>query len=51
MANKELREELLLEPASNYKYLNQSGCYKLDGAHDAEMFDQLRLALQVREVT
>ena len=46
-ASKELRRELLLEPASSYKYLNQSGCYELEGVKDEEMFDQLRLALQV----
>ena len=47
MANKEMRRELLLEPPSTYKYLNQSGCYTLEGVNDVEMFDQLRLALQV----
>lgn len=47
MANKELRRDLLLEPPSTYKYLNQSGCYTLDGVDDVQMFDQLRLALQV----
>lgn len=50
MANKELMDELLLEPASNYRYLNQSGCYRLDEVDDAQMFDQLRLALQVTYV-
>lgn len=47
MANKELRRDLLLEPPANYKYLNQSGCYTLEGVDDVKMFDQLRLALQV----
>ena len=46
-ANPEMREELFLQSPSNYTYLNQSGCYTLDGVNDREMFDQLRLALQV----
>ena len=37
----------MLEPASSFQYLNQSGCYTLEGVNDATMFDQLRLALQV----
>jgi len=48
MASPELARELLLEPAHTFNYLNQSGCYSLEGVDDAEMFDQLRLALQVR---
>ena len=47
MKSPELRGELLLEKASSFTYLNQSGCYSLDGVDDAAMFDQLRLALQV----
>ena len=47
MASPELRRELHLEPARSFTYLNQSGCYTLDGISDTEMFDQLRLALQV----
>ncbi len=47
MANKEMRRDLLLEPPSTYKYLNQSGCYTLEGVNDVDMFDQLRLALEV----
>ena len=47
MASPELRRELHLEPASKFTYLNQSGCYTLDGVSDSDMFDQLRLALQV----
>jgi len=48
MASPELARELLLEPAHTFNYLNQSGCYSLEGVDDTEMFDQLRLALQVR---
>lgn len=48
MASPELAKELLLAPAHTFNYLNQSGCYSLEGVDDAEMFDQLRLALQVR---
>ena len=47
MANEEMRKDLLLEPPSTYKYLNQSGCYTLEGVNDVDMFDQLRLALEV----
>lgn len=51
MASQELRRELHLEPASTFAYLNQSGCYTLDGVSDSDMFDQLRLALQVGGAT
>lgn len=51
MKSPELRGELLLEKASSFTYLNQSGCYSLDGVDDAAMFDQLRLALQVLNVS
>lgn len=47
MANPELNRELMLQKASTFHYLNQSGCYTLDDVDDATMFDQLRLALQV----
>lgn len=46
-ANTEMKRELFLEAPSTYTYLNQSGCYTLDGVNDREMFDQFRLALQV----
>lgn len=47
MASSELRNKFMLEPASSFNYLNQSGCYTLEGVDDTAMFDQLRLALQV----
>lgn len=47
MESNDLRQKLLLEPAHTFNYLNQSGCYTLEGVEDTEMFDQLRLALQV----
>ena len=50
MATPELRQQLMLEPATSFKYLNQSGCYTLEGVDDVVMFDQLRLALQVHTV-
>ena len=48
-ANPEMKKEMHLESPSAYNYLNQSGCYTLDGVNDREMFDQLRLALQVSD--
>lgn len=47
MQNPALRQTLMLEPAHTFSYLNQSGCYTLDGVDDSNMFDQLRLALTV----
>lgn len=47
MASPELKRELMLEPVHTFAYLNQSGCYTLEGVNDTDMFDQLRLALQV----
>ena len=46
-SNPELNRHLLLEKASSFHYLNQSGCYTLNDVDDGAMFDQLRLALQV----
>ena len=50
MSNADLKKELVLEPAKNFLYLNQSGCYSLDGVDDRKMFEELSLALQVLEV-
>ena len=49
LSNTELNRHLLLEKASSFHYLNQSGCYTLNDVDDSAMFDQLRLALQVRQ--
>lgn len=51
MRNPELKQELLLEPAHTFGYLNQSGCYDLENVDDAKMFDDLCLALQVLHIS
>lgn len=51
MRNPELKQELLLEPAHTFSYLNQSGCYDLENVDDAKMFDDLCLALQVLHIS
>lgn len=47
LTNPELNSHLMLQKASSFNYLNQSGCYTLEDVDDSAMFDQLRLALQV----
>eukprot|EP01132_Coremiostelium_polycephalum_P002883 gene2883-3584_t len=37
-ANQELREKLYLENVDYYNYLNQSGCYEIDGVSDEDQF-------------
>ncbi|XP_023721880.1 myosin-I heavy chain isoform X2 [Cryptotermes secundus] len=49
-SNKELADLLKLKPADFYKYLNQSGCIKIDGVSDAKKFDALRLAFNVLHI-
>jgi myosin heavy subunit len=49
-SNKELVDLLKLKPAEFYKYLNQSGCIKIDGVSDAKKFDALRLAFNVLHI-
>ena len=50
MSNPELKREYILEPAKQFAYLNQSGCYDLDDVDDREMYEKLCLALQVLEI-
>lgn len=46
----EFAEQYKLKPASHYKYLNQSGCVKIDGISDCKKLDALRLAFNVLQV-
>ena len=50
MASPEMRKQFLMEPPETFHYINQSGCYRLEGKDDASMFDQLRLAMQVLNI-
>lgn len=49
--NPDLKKDLLMEPASSFHYINQSGCYELEGVDDRKSFDELCLALQILQVT
>ena len=40
-----------MEDPRTFRYINQSGCYTLDGVDDVQMFDQLRLAMQVLSIS
>ncbi|XP_077271011.1 unconventional myosin 81F isoform X1 [Temnothorax americanus] len=48
--DKEFAEQYKLRPASHYKYLNQSGCVKIDGISDSKRLDSLRLAFNVLQI-
>lgn len=50
MKNPELKAKWHLELPNTFEYINQSGCYTLDGVDDVEMFDSLRRALIVLNV-
>ena len=47
----EIKEKFSVGSLKSYAYLNQSGCYTLDGVNDSSMFDRLRLALNVLNVS
>ncbi|CAG2104359.1 unnamed protein product [Medioppia subpectinata] len=48
--NEDIRNQFLIDPLDSYAYLRQSGCYKIDGVDDANMFDALRLAMSVLNI-
>lgn len=48
--DKEFADQYKLKAASHYKYLNQSGCIKIDGISETKKFDSLRLAFNVLQV-
>jgi myosin heavy subunit len=48
--DRELAKEFSLLSASEYQYLCQSGCTEIEGVHDAERFDALRLAFSVLKI-
>jgi len=50
-ASQEVRNQFLVEPSpANYKYLNQSNCFSLEGVDDATAFDNLRLAMSILNI-
>lgn len=49
-SNQELSTLLHLTPNTEFQYLNQGGCLKIEGVSDAARFDSLRLAFNVLHV-
>lgn len=49
-ASPELAQQYYIHPVQHYEYLNQSGCYTLQGVNDLQMFDNLRLAMNVLNI-
>lgn len=47
----DLQAQFLLQPATEFAYLNQSDCLQIDGVNDCQAFDQLRLAMSVLAMT
>lgn len=50
MASPDIQERFRVGAVQSYAYLNQSGCYTLEGVDDTNMFDRLRLAMNVLNV-
>jgi len=50
-SDKELADQLLLTTWKDFHYINQSGCYKINGVDDSKKFDALRLAMNVLQVS
>eukprot|EP00118_Oscarella_pearsei_P025077 m.307450 g.307450 ORF g.307450 m.307450 type:complete len:2013 (+) comp42307_c0_seq1:102-6140(+) len=51
MNDPELRKCFEMEKAETFRYINQSGCYELNGVNDVTMFENLRRALIVLNVS
>lgn len=47
----DIKRQFLLEPAKNYEYLRQSGCYELEGVDDVKMFEETKLAFNVLNIS
>ncbi|XP_015896696.2 myosin-2 isoform X1 [Ziziphus jujuba] len=47
----DLKERLNLRMASEYKYLNQSGCLVVDGTDDTQKFSKLMKALDIARIS
>lgn len=50
LANEEIRNTFRLKSASDYRYLNQSGCLSVDGIDDAEDFDRMLVSFSTTNV-